>query len=526
MFLPRLGLKSKLLHWPFATIAIVVVSLGYSAFRRPDPAAQTKDIQAIAAKAQVWARRRAVVQQLCFNSLLGKHAQTQCQYLKENLRDESFADLPGFFKKYKTQFPDDKGGDFRAFHDWVAGVESYKTLDAESRHHPVAAAYAGALVNYRLQLAEYAKSHQSLMRGNIRIVPALDSVFLSESLTRLICQLAVLLLFAVFVEQRVGPTAVILMYLLGGVGANLFQSASLGFGVSLLGQTGAVSTMLGAFLIYFYEETGEFVLSFRGRRKAFSFPMWTYIAMAAVVLGLVSWLTDSAETYAALTVGFGLGAIMASMEKDLFPLKKTFLFPQEQKMYYEAKKTARYEEKLDIYRRIYQLNQESFYAFRALFVYFEKHRLSVSSFKTKDRQFVRQVLTQCFMYTKKNEKYDFSHQLLGKVPLWWNLTSLELPVGADQIMDRARRFHKQGNLIQCLRCYDLFLEKYAAHARAGEAHSVIMQVFDELEKFDLEPRVEILQTLLLYVKAHPTTHFNLQIRQLTQQIEKERQRAA
>jgi membrane associated rhomboid family serine protease len=401
-----------------------------------------------------------------------------------------------------------------------------------------------------------------------RLGPAAKALLLHMGWVDLAVGILAILIFAAFLEQRVGTVGLLLIYFVGGTGANLFQWAYAPPGAFMAGSSAAVSAILGAFFIYFHQEKSFLRVPSLGKRspkaakaakpskvsdetktltslktveeptptklakavkipkiqtaRTVSFPSWVLVGAFLAVSDLVCMLVGSQTTHIAHGAGFALGVILASMQKDLFPLKKTLLFPQEQKMYYSAKAATRFEDKLEYFRKIYQLNPESFYSFRSLFSYFEKHHLSLSSFRDEDRVLVTNILLECFRYSGKSEKYGYSLQVLGMVPLWWNLNSLELNVGADEIIDRAHAFQAQGSLAQGLRYYDFFLEKYAAHARAEQAHSVIMKVFDELERFDSESRAEIFSILTDYAKVHPTTHFQNQIRRIAQQVAKDR----
>jgi hypothetical protein len=234
----------------------------------------------------------------------------------------------------------------------------------------------------------------------------------------------------------------------------------------------------------------------------------------------------SGVAHLAHLTGFMLGSIFASMEMDLFPLKKTFLFSEEQKLYYEAKEAKVLEEKMEIFRRIYSLNKESYYSFRALFIYFCKQSYQLASFTEGDLKFITEVIRSCFMYTEKNEKYYIAREILGMIPLTWNLTTLELKIGPTEIIERAQQFQSEGDLIQTLRFYDLFFEKYAAHAQAQEIHTAIMHIFDQVEKFESDIKAQILGTLLVYADNHPKNHFQMQIRQLIHQVHREGKNAA
>lgn len=522
MFLFILGLQSRLMRWPIATIVICVITVALSLFESSHKSLHAQAVQAAATQTGVWAAKVAAVQNLCGGNFLPQ----QCQFLQK-LKPQDFANLEKFFASYKRANSEDKSPELRKWQHWLTQDQLQKGLNSEDKAHPSVTAYEASFKKFRILLVQDAKKNTKLMRGNLRIAPAIKALFLHEGWGDLLASLMVFALFSVFLEQRVGAAGVVLIYILGGAGGNFFQSAYLPFGVYLVGAGAAVSATLGAFVIYFYQEKSHLVLRFGTIfQRRLSFPAWTYAASMLVLAAVINWFADSEVNYLAYIAGFALGAIIASMQKDLFPLKKTFLFPHEQAMYYAAKKATKFDEKLSLFHKIYRLNRESFYAYRTLFAYFEKHHLALTSFKVEDRELVNNILLECFRYNGKNEKMAYSQQVLGLVPLRWNLGTMDLAVTADQIIDRAHEFQAQGFLVQGIRYYDLFLEKYAAHPRAEQAHSVIMQVFDELERFDNETRTEILDTLLQYQDAHPMTHFQSQIRRVCQHVDSEKTRVA
>lgn len=514
MFLLFAPLKSRLLKWPFATLFIVLVTFGFSIAQFQKVASFEVTSKSISVTSGVWDARKAVLMRFCGDRFLKQ----QCHFLAQ-LQPNEFADLKPFFQAYKKRYPDDGGEKLRAWKRWVSNEEPDQRFDAETKSDTTVVLYKKALAKQRSLLVQEAKKHQILVRGNAKILPVAKSLFLHVGWADLAMTILFVGLFATFLEQRAGVGGLLAVYLIGGVGANFIQACFIPFGNILAGGAAGVAAVLGAFIIYFHEEKS--ILA-----RKWAFPTWA-VAGGLVVMNLfVCWLVGSEASTLAHGIGFALGAIVASMQKDLFPLKRTFLFPHEQAMYYEAKNVARFEEKIELFQKIFLVNSQSFYAFRSLFSYFEKHRLNLAAFKKEHQTLVADILRECFLCSAKSDKHRYSQQVLGIVPLSWNLNLLPLNVDANLIIECAHRFQTKGYLAQSLRYYDFFLEKYAAHPRAEQAHSVIMQVFDELERFDPEFRFEMLEVLINYAKAHPTTHFNSQIRRIAQQVQKERSNAA
>ncbi|MGZ3798486.1 MAG: hypothetical protein ACXVB1_19105, partial [Pseudobdellovibrionaceae bacterium] len=256
-------------------------------------------------------------------------------------------------------------------------------------------------------------------------------------------------------------------------------------------------------------------------------PAWLYIALFLILSDVVGMTgVDSGVAHLAHLTGFLLGFIFAFMQMDLFPLKKSFLFPEERKLYYEAKETNVLEEKMALFQRIYRLNRESFYAFRGLFIYFGKAGFLLADFSEEQQEFLTALIRSSVVCPEKSEKYELVREVLSLIPLTWDLSSLDLKVSPGEIIERAELWEREGDLIQTLRFYDMFFAKFAAHTEAQEINSKIMKIFDQVEKFDLEIKVQILEALLVYNSNHPNTQLHTQIRHLVHQVQREEKNAA
>jgi hypothetical protein len=286
--------------------------------------------------------------------------------------------------------------------------------------------------------------------------------------------------------------------------------------------------VIGAFTVYFWRERMRcfMTLAFFYNRVILM-PAWLYIGffvVASDVIGMMS--TGSSVAHLAHLGGLLFGAMFAYVQSDLFPLKKTFLFLHEQKLYYQAKELDLLEEKLAVLQRIYSVNKESFYSFRALFIYFCKKNFQLSSFKKEDTEFISKLITGCFAYQEKNEKLQFAQEIVGLVPLSWNMAAMDLHLTAEMILSRAEFFRGAGDYIQTLRLYDLFFAKFAVDTRAQEVQADIMKIFDLIERYEAEPKAHVLEALLAYADHHPENHFQTQIRQLIHQVHREEKNAA
>ncbi|MBC7370179.1 MAG: rhomboid family intramembrane serine protease [Bdellovibrionaceae bacterium] len=340
---------------------------------------------------------------------------------------------------------------------------------------------------------------------------AVHSVLTHQNLFLLFGNLLVFAVFAFFLEQRLGPIGMVALFVAGYFGANLAQSPFLRTPSYLIGPNGAVCACIGAFAIYFWNE--KMCIS------KYTVPSWGYLGGFFVMAFLMS-----PTPIGALAGAMG-GAIFALLQMEIFPLKKTFLFRQEQKLYYQAKETENLDEKLAIFAEIHRLNKESFYSFRALFLYFCRQGFQIKNFHKNDRIFIANILTSCFNHLEKNSKYDLTQEIISMTPLSWSLAKLKLKAPPQNIIDRAQYFRKLNDYVQTLRLYDLFMDKFAAHPKAQEVQADIMKIFDHIEKFPSERKAQTLDMLLVYTDSHPDNHFQTQLKQLIHQVHREEKNA-
>ncbi|HEY8272848.1 MAG TPA: rhomboid family intramembrane serine protease, partial [Pseudobdellovibrionaceae bacterium] len=412
---------------------------------------------------------------------------------------------------------------------WLSDDRIDKALkNTEFADSPSYQGYLKARETYLHRSLEQSREDLVFIRGNAKIMASLKALVTHEGWVHLIGNMLIFALFAIFVEQRIGFFGLILLYCIGGLGSNYLQLPFLPMGVRLFGASGAVSAVIGAFAVYFWREKMRCLLSVGFvYNRMILIPAWLYIGLFLLLSDVVGMTgVGSGVAHLAHFTGFLAGFIFAFMQMDLFPMKNNFLFPAESKLYYDAKETQVLEEKMDLFRRIYRLNRESFYSFRALFIYFEKHSCLLANFTEEDQTFLTDIVRSCILYPEQDEKYAIAREILEKIPLTWNLSSLDLRIGPEELIKRAEQFRLEGDLIQTLRFYDMFFAKFAVHPQAQDINSEIMKIFDQVEKFDLEIKIQILEALLVYNDNHPDTQFQTQIRQLIHQVHREEKNAS
>ena len=169
------------------------------------------------------------------------------------------------------------------------------------------------LVPSRIQLA-LAGRHYTLAQA---FVPLFTCMFLHGGWLHIIGNMWFLWIFGGNVEDRMGSTAYLAFYLICGIGSGISQVAfSWGSAIPSIGASGAISGVLGAYIVYF---PGSRILSlvpllviwFLAR-----IPAWIFIGLWFIVeflsgLGSLATAASGGIAWWAHVGGFLLGAVLA-----------------------------------------------------------------------------------------------------------------------------------------------------------------------------------------------------------------------
>jgi membrane associated rhomboid family serine protease len=144
-----------------------------------------------------------------------------------------------------------------------------------------------AVVPAKIQLA-LAGHHYTLTQA---LVPLFTCMFLHGGWLHIIGNMWFLWIFGANVEDHMGPLAYLIFYLLCGVGSSIAQTAfSWGSHIPALGASGAISGVLGAYVIFFptsqiYTLVTLFIIWFRARIPAIVFIGLWFVLQALSAFG-------------------------------------------------------------------------------------------------------------------------------------------------------------------------------------------------------------------------------------------------
>lgn len=157
-----------------------------------------------------------------------------------------------------------------------------------------------------------------LVRGNHNLKSSLYALFTHAGWLHLIGNMLTFFAFAVFLEQRVGLFWFVLIYLVGGFVSNIMQLPFLPKGTQLIGASGAISAVVGAFAGFYWNEKMSVIVSyFFLLNKKVLMPCWIYILIFFVINDLVGVVdSSSAVAHVAHLGGFAFGTLAALLHQE------------------------------------------------------------------------------------------------------------------------------------------------------------------------------------------------------------------
>jgi membrane associated rhomboid family serine protease len=154
------------------------------------------------------------------------------------------------------------------------------------------------------------------------LLPLFTCMFLHAGWLHIIGNMWFLWIFGANVEDRMGPLAYLIFYLLCGVGSSIAQAAfSWGSHIPALGASGAISGVLGAYIVFFptsqiYTLVTLFIIWFRARIPAIVFIGLWFVLQALSAFGSLGGagrVEEGGVAWWAHIGGFALGLLLAKI---------------------------------------------------------------------------------------------------------------------------------------------------------------------------------------------------------------------
>ncbi|HWU43715.1 MAG TPA: rhomboid family intramembrane serine protease [Bdellovibrio sp.] len=427
MFLFPLGLSSRLVIIPWATLLVLGATFYLS----------IEDFKTLPllVRSDVQARKELHLKELTHHALIDlckrELTPSDCVTIKSYLSERPAAQADKEMPRLLSWLQDKNTLLLEGKEESLLSLDSYKEL-------------ARAQKAYEEKKLQIGKKNNSLMRGNASPVTAFLALFRHGGWEHLIGNMVILAVFAVFVEQRVGPLWFLLIYFLGGVASNMIQAPFLERGVPLIGASGAVSAVMGAFAFYFWRQKMAVVMSIFfavNKRILISAPL--YIGFFFVLNEFAS-MIGPADTVAHLAhlAGFAFGFLVGAFQFELAPLKEHFIFRQEQNLFFKWPQTSNLSAQVQLISDIYRLNHENFFAFSFLFARLHKLDIPLFEFSLEEQMILVRLVQESLNYNGDIKNLREAYNVVRHIPQCWDLNSMALSLNRLEVLKKEKLFRQ------------------------------------------------------------------------------------
>jgi membrane associated rhomboid family serine protease len=350
MILPW-GLGSRTPRFPWATVAVILVTTGFSALHFSD----VDRFAAHPVQDKILTSYQTLVLTYCPQA---GQSPAACDLLGDSLQENAPERAPASLPDHLTLWQ--MVEDLQDYSHWM-GKQLRNTTDARLKAFP-------EMIDFRKTQSEFSEVIRTeypyfLAHDNIQFKSIFGSQFLHGGLLHLLGNMLVLLALGIYVESRVGIVMFLGIYILGGTLGLLSEAYFFSNSLShfVIGASANVSAVMGAFLALFFHTRMRFLMSFIVWNRIFIWPT----AVILPILYLASDLTgilgsdSSSVAHSAHLAGFALGASLGILLRKIDPLPQGHLYPAESDLLKELRSAQAPSDFLTLAKGLLKMNPES-----------------------------------------------------------------------------------------------------------------------------------------------------------------------
>ena len=449
MIVLPLGLRAKLYIKPWATIAIALITIGFST------------IGLLGQKEAIEFKNKTLLAHDLHNLsyIAIKHdcktsfSEIVCTFFEGYLKAEDLA---------RTDLAIDKIEKFEAF-----DRSTKEKLKNYIQNLPIELAlqneiYATAAKSFTQEFVGYSTDHFLLSPENTNLQSLTLALWQHQNWWMLFGNLLLLGLFSLFLEQRIGPVFVLGLYLCGGfAGAFLQVKFANSYAWVSAGASG-VMAVIGAYAFFFFKEKVQFL-------KSLTVPGWLYISLlfiAGNALYLDSNFIPDFDLWAH-SLGFFFGILLGFLISLLVWVQADFLFEAEQYAFFKAKKTTLPLKKITHCLEVLEINPYNFTATEYLIKSLAKYHIEWADVPEGELKEIGHLLVRMI-----NQEFPVVpsqiYSIISLLPISWNFTLVPMPRLEKKELHRIENQILQNDWRLALRLYDLYLSQHPS-PRAQEA---------------------------------------------------------
>jgi membrane associated rhomboid family serine protease len=447
MFLIPLGLQARTRDFPWMTLLIAVVTSVYSVFSFQHLNNMTSSEEKSEASLARFQKQKSLALAACPISQLQSD---DCELLKKTLLPEVRESTRAFITrllKNESKISQEKATELARF-----------VISPETFRHPSAAIsqlkefndFAEALADEDQMLRDAVRKGGLLTRSSFGLAALVRSLFLHANWSHLLGNMVFFMLFAIPLEQRIGPMALALIYFIGGsFGMTLQLWLSSDMTRPLLGASACITAVAAAFMIAFWSISVRVWVSFFFIfNQIVRVPTWMFFALFMVIEDVTGALRPAADgvAHVAHLGGFGLGIILGLLAVQLRLIPQPFVFPFELKILLRSRQELDPERRLIDLREILYFNSFNTVALSEAWAVIEKLETKVwAELPRAAKVFLAEHYCELLVYFKKAD-IDKSAALLEFARLGrWPAKLLVAPKDLGEMLQLVSEFERQNH---------------------------------------------------------------------------------
>ncbi len=470
MIVLPLGLRAKLYIKPWATIAIAVVTIGFSIMGLYGQKGLEEFKKHSFLAHDIYNLSYLAIKNDCKTSF----AEVVCTFFEGYVKAEDLAQTDLMLEKIEK---------FEAFDrptkekikDYIQNLP--KNLNQKNE------AFTKAADSVRQQVAQYYSEHYLLSPENMSWQSLAVAPWLHQNWWTLLVNLLILGLFSCFLEQRIGAGFLLPLYFLGGMAGVFLQVSFANSYQWVTGEMAGALAILGAYCVFFFKEKVKIYLNlFLMFEKKFTIPGWLYIALFFLVgnaFYVAPAFNPSPILYSQM-LGLSFGVFCGFLISMLVWVQKDFLFEAEQSAYFKAKKTTQPLKKIAHCLKLLEINPYNFTGVEYLMKSLSKYHVESADIPDNDLKKIGKLVIRMIngeFLVEPTQVYS----IISLLPLTWNFTLVPMPRLEKKELRKIENGILENDWRLAIRFYDLYLAQHPSPRVKEELLITIQKLIVQVE---------------------------------------------
>lgn len=394
---------------------------------------------------------------------------------------------------------------------FFAGSKAQPQMFSQMRSY---AGYTQASGRFERYLKNICERHGCLSRSYVSPVSVGLAQLRHGSWMHLLGNLAALVIFGIYVEQRTGRLLFLLLAAAGGSFGLVVHALYFGNSQSIvLGGSANVSCVMGMFLVFFFHSKMRFLVwlprkiytgsSFYADVK-YCFPLLFIIGDLVGGFGQgIGSVTGANVAHFAHLSGLAFGMTAALIFTQIHRLSRPLLFKGEDEDIRALERCLDMDEVLDRASTMVQVNPENVHAMEyacGAFIRWSQVGDYIIKKNTLDygRSFLMNHLSTVCAINARRGEMRYACKILSQIPLYMPYRFYLHRLGQVSTLKLADYALSQGHPLLALRLYDFFMSRYPLSLKTDSLMDTVLELLATLP-----PSRENTHSLSAFLKYHP-----------------------